>query len=61
MVITVLALQGPFFIALELYAQPRISSLPAFQATCAVVSVAAFLILPVLGLVFARGGRADVA
>jgi len=59
-VMTALALQGPFFIGLELFA-PRISLPPSLVLACVIVAVAAFLIIPVLGLVFARGGRAGVA
>jgi hypothetical protein len=60
-VVTGLALQGPFFIGVELYSRPHVSLPPAFEATCVILSVAAFLIMPVLGLAFARGDRAGGA
>lgn len=49
--VTALALQGPAFIGLELYSSPHISLPPAFEVACVITSIAAYLILPVLGIV----------
>ncbi len=52
--VTALAMQGPAFIRLGVYSEQGVLLPPTAEGVSLVVSVAAFLSIPVLGLVFTR-------